>query len=165
MDELHRCNSEEVERVTREMQDEDLDEVYSFLMGPHLKRLEIARKENIIAELRRCLLPGAIRYDKDRVQSTPSDQLSETMAKIDEMEKQVARLRADRSALIIQVNSMIEKLENDIERAVLTEWYINRERPSLIAENIGYSERQMYRYKNDGVRHLARILKDVSECQ
>ncbi len=46
------------------------DEVYDFLMGPHRKRLEIARKENIIAELRSCLLPGAIRYDKDRVQSS-----------------------------------------------------------------------------------------------
>ena len=59
------------------------DEVYDFLMGPHRKRLEIARKENIIAELRSCLPPGAIRYDKDRVQSSPNDQLSDTMAKID----------------------------------------------------------------------------------
>lgn len=147
------------------MQDEELSEVYDFLMGPHRKRLEIARKENIIAELRSCLLPGAIRYDKDKVLSTPSDQLSETMAKIDEMERQVEDLKAERSALIIRVNNMIEKLDNDIERAVLTEWYINRTKPSRIASNIGYSERRMYHYKKEGVQHLAQILKDFSELQ
>ena len=134
-------------------------------MGPHRKRLEIARKENIIAELRSCLLPGAIRYDKDRVQSTPGDQLGETMAKSDEMERQVEDLKAERSALIIRVNNMIEKLENDIERAVLTEWYINRTKPSRIASNISYSERRMYHYKKEGVKHLAEILKDFSELQ
>lgn len=147
------------------MQGEDLSEVYEFLMCPHRKRLEIVRKENIIAELSSCLLPSAIRYDKDKVQSTPRDQLSETVAKINEMERQVEELKAERSALIINVNNMIEKLDNDIEKAVLTEWYINRTRPSRIAGNIGYSERQMYRCKREGVRHLAKILKDVSECQ
>lgn len=141
------------------------DKVYDFLMGPHRKRLEIARKENIIAELRSCLLPGAIRYDKDRVQSSPGDQLSDTMAKIDEMERQVEALKAERSALIIRVNTMIEKLENDIERAVLTEWYINRTKPPRIASNVGYSERRMYHYKKEGVKHLAEILKDFSELQ
>lgn len=147
------------------MRDEELSEVYDFLTGPHRKRLEIARKENIIAELRSCLLPGAIRYDEDKVQSSPRDQLSETMAKIDELERQVEALKAERSALIIEVNNVIEKLENDIEKAVLTEWYINRTKPSRIASNIGYSERRMYHYKKEGVQHLAQILKDFSELQ
>lgn len=144
---------------------EELSEVYDFLAGPHQKRLEITRKENIIAELRSCLLPGAIRYDKDKVQSSPRDQLSETMAKIDELERQVEALKAERSALIIEVNNVIEKLENDIEKAVLTEWYINRTKPPRIASNIGYSERRMYHYKKEGVQHLAQILKDFSELQ
>lgn len=87
------------------------------------------------------------------------------MAKIDEMERQVEALKAERSALIIRVNNMIEKLENDIERAVLTEWYINRTKPSRIASNVGYSERMMYHYKKEGVKHLAEILKDFSELQ
>lgn len=147
------------------MKDEELSEVYDFLTGSHRKRLEIARKENIIAELRSCLLPGAIGYDKDKVQSSPRDQLSETMAKIDELERQVEALKAERSALIIEVNNVIEKLENDIEKAVLTEWYINRTKPSRIASNIGYSERRMYHYKKEGVQHLAQILEDFSELQ
>lgn len=144
---------------------EELDEVYDFLMGPYHKRLEIQRKESLIAELRSCLLPGAIRYDADKVQSSPSDQLSEVMAKIDEMERQVETLKVERSALIVEVNNMIEKLENGIERSVLTEWYINRTKPSRIASKIGYSERRMYHYKKEGVLHLAQILKDFSELQ
>lgn len=147
------------------MQDEDLREVYDFLMGPHRKRLEIARKENIIAELRSCMLPGAIGYDKDRVQTSPIDQLSETMAKIDEMERQVEELKAERSAMIIRVNEMIEKLDNDTEKTVLTEWYLMRTKPCIIAKIIGYSERRMYQYKKSGVQHLGKYLKDFSELQ
>ena len=99
------------------MESEELDEVYDFLMGPYHKRLEIQRKESLIAELRSCLLPGAIRYDADKVQSSPGDQLSEVMAKIDEMERQVGASLAVMTAAgtptaqaTTQLNSLIAEL-------------------------------------------------------
>ena len=50
-----------------------LDETYDFLMQIRRKEIIIRRKESQRDELRACLLPGAIRYDRDRVQSTPTD--------------------------------------------------------------------------------------------
>ena len=50
-----------------------LDETYDFLMQIRRKEIIIRRKETQRDELRACLLPGAIRYDRDRVQSTPTD--------------------------------------------------------------------------------------------
>lgn len=141
------------------------DEVYRLLMAPHWKGLEIARKEKVIAEIKSCLLPGAIRYDKDRVQTSPSDQMSEVMARVDEMERQVEVLKAERSSLIIKVSDTLEKLSDDTEKTVLSEWYINRTRPEEISRIIGYSSRHMYRYKKEGIQHLCDILKDVSKCQ
>lgn len=141
------------------------DEVYRLLMAPHWKGLEIARKEKVIAEIKSCLLPGAIRYDKDRVQTSPSDQISEVMARVDEMERQVKELKAERSRLIIKVSDTLEKLSNDTEKTVLSEWYINRTKPEEIMTIIGYSSRQMYYYKKAGIEHLCDILKDCSELQ
>lgn len=53
-----------------------LDETYDFLMQIRRKEIIIRRKETQRDELRACLLPGAIRYDRDRVQSTPTDILT-----------------------------------------------------------------------------------------
>ena len=49
-----------------------LDETYDFLMQIRRKEIIIRRKETQRDELRACLLPGAIRYDRDRVQSERS---------------------------------------------------------------------------------------------
>lgn len=43
-----------------------LDETYDFLMQIRRKEIIIRRKETQRDELRACLLPGAIRYDRDR---------------------------------------------------------------------------------------------------
>lgn len=142
-----------------------IHEVYKFLMGPHQKSLEIARKEKVIAEIKGCLLPGALRYDKDRVQTSPEDIMGKTMARVDELERQIEALRTQRSAMILQVHDAIERLDSDIEKLILTEWYIKRTKKNDIMKLLGYSDRHMFRYKNSGIRHLYEILKDVSECQ
>ena len=54
-----------------------LDETYDFLMQIRRKEIIIRRKETQRDELRACLLPGAIRYDRDRVQSTPTDKMAD----------------------------------------------------------------------------------------
>ncbi len=134
--------------------DEELGPVYDFLMKPHRKKQEIRRLEETIEELRSCLLPGAIRYDRDSVQTSPSNQLEETVAKIDEMERRLERLRQERAALIIEVNATIDKLEDPVERSVLTFYYVNRYKPEEVAELIGYSERWMYKVKKEAVMKL-----------
>ena len=45
----------------------DLNETYDFLMQIRRKEIIIRRKETQRDELRACLLPGAVRYDRDKV--------------------------------------------------------------------------------------------------
>lgn len=56
-----------------------LDETYDFLMQIRRKEIIIRRKETQRDELRACLLPAAIRYDRDRVQSTPTDKMADVI--------------------------------------------------------------------------------------
>lgn len=136
------------------MENEELGAVLDFLMQPHRKKQEIRRLEETIEELRGCLLPGAIRYDKDSVQSSPKNQQEETIMKIIDLEEKLERLRDERAALIIEVNAAIDLLEDPTERSVLTFYYVNRYSPYKVAELIGYSERWMYKVKKEAVFKL-----------
>lgn len=66
-----------------------LDETYDFLMQIRRKEIIIRRKETQRDELRACLLPGAIRYDRDRVQSTPTDKMADVIVRVDELDREI----------------------------------------------------------------------------
>ena len=136
------------------------DNVYKFLNAPHRKRMEIRRKEKVIEELRFSLLPRAIQYDADKVQSSPEDQLSKMMARISELEDDIKRLKVEHSKLIIKVSNEIEKLDDDIQKIVLIEWYINKTHIQNIMKDVGCSERSVYRHKREGVKKLRQIINN-----
>ena len=69
--------------------------VYEFLNAPRwteeeLKKAEILKEEQIMA-----LQPGAIRYDGVKVLSSPSDNLSERMNDVYELDKAIDTLKAE----------------------------------------------------------------------
>lgn len=58
-----------------------LTETYEFLWQIRKKETVIRRKEAQRDELRACLMPGGVSYDRDRVQSSPKDSMTEVMAR------------------------------------------------------------------------------------
>ena len=129
-----------------------LDETYDFLMQIRRKEIIIRRKETQRDELRACLLPGAIRYDRDRVQSTPTDKMADVIARVDELDREIEQLRREKATLAI------EKLEDDNEKTVLTEFYIARAPMTEVADAINYSVRRAYHFRKMGVTHLGEVL-------
>lgn len=136
----------------------DLNETYDFLMQIRRKEIIIRRKETQRDELRACLLPGAIRYDRDKVQSTPTDKMSDVMARVDELDREIEQLRREKASLIIEIGDAIEKLEDDNEKTVLTEFYIARAPMTQAADAINYSVRRAYDFRKRGVIHLGEVL-------
>ncbi len=127
--------------------------------------MQVRRTENAIKrkqlrreELKSCLLPGAIRYDLDKVQTSPKDKLTEIMAKVDELDRQIEELMQEKAMLIIEIGEAIERLEDDNEKAVLTEFYIGRVPMEKVAALINYSPRRAYHFKKQGVIHLGEVL-------
>lgn len=136
----------------------ELNEIYDFLMQIRRKEIIIRRKEMQRDELRACLLPGAIRYDRDRVQSTPTDKMADVIARVDELDREVEQLKHEKAQLILEISNAIEKLEDDTEKVVLTEFYIARAPMSQVAETIHYSIRRAYHFRKTGVTHLGEVL-------
>ena len=70
-------------------------DVYEVLEGPNrLRRLIKSKKEKRL-ELIMSLFPGAIRYDKDKVQTAPSDKMSDIMASVDDLDNEIADLKEE----------------------------------------------------------------------
>lgn len=136
----------------------DLQSTFDYLMQIRKKEYAIKRKELRCEELRSCLGAKAIRYDVDRVQSTPTDKVSEILCKVVDLEAQIEVLMQEKAMLIIEIGDAIERLEDDNEKTVLTEFYIGRVSMAQVAEIINYSIRRTYYFRKQGVIHLGEIL-------
>jgi DNA-directed RNA polymerase specialized sigma24 family protein len=110
-------------------------------------------------ELESCLLPAAIRYDKDKVQTSPEDQMSKIMAEISELEDQMKSILLAKAERIEDINNTIHSLESDEERTALTMRYINRIPVADIAEAMGYSIKRIYQFMDKGGTEISRTLK------
>ena len=60
----------------------ELNEGYRWLSRPRAVDSKIRRLESKIEELRTCLEPNAIRYDAEKVNSSPDDMTSKIFAEI-----------------------------------------------------------------------------------
>lgn len=96
----------------------------AFLRRTRLEHIEVAKLQSKLEYLKKSTLPGGIRYDKDRVQTSPSDKISDIMADIGDIEME---LEADIKNLlddIIKARNLIKKLSSPLERCVLTMYYL-----------------------------------------
>ena len=69
------------------------DKVYEFLNGPKFTAEKKKKKKRKRTERLLAMVPGAIRDDTPRVQSSPSDRMSEIMGEVDELDQEIEDLR------------------------------------------------------------------------
>lgn len=76
-----------------------MEDILRFLKQIRTKRRELGVLQRTMAELRFMLLPSGIRYDKDKVQTSPEDKMSELVEELMSIESQeqmqIVRLKAD----------------------------------------------------------------------
>lgn len=133
---------------------------YSFLNSArvlHLKWLRLKAKHD---ELESCLLPAAIRYDKEKVQTSPDDPMSKIIAQVIELESEMKRVQFNKAKQINKIDKAISSLESAEERTALTMRYINRVAVTDIADTMGYSEKRIYQFMDRGGAQIAKGLKD-----
>ena len=105
-------------------------------------------------ELQSCLLPAAVRYDKDKVQTSPEDRFGDTAAAVADLDAKITELQKRKARLVITISDAIEHLEDDREKTILTAYYIRRLSMETIADRVGYSVAHTYRLRRAGVSHL-----------
>ena len=63
--------------------------VYKLLTKPRKIRGQIKKAEAEMEGLKLSMLPGAIRYDKDKVQASPQDPMAQYAVRLDELERKI----------------------------------------------------------------------------
>lgn len=135
-----------------------VSETYKYLESVRRIESEIRKQQLKHDALQSCLLPKAITYDKDAVQTSPEDKMSEIAAEVADIETNLQTLAVTKYRTINDVNESINKLDSDAEQTVLIWHYVVGRSIPYIAARIHYSERQTYRIKRRAVRNLANKL-------
>lgn len=133
--------------------------VKSFLYRVKREMREVQIKQMQIAQIRSSLLPSGIRYDVDKVQTSPSDPMIRVMARIDEMEREIAGDFEQMQADFSDARKMIESLEDSRERSVLTLYFLTPgvERMDDVSCMISYSRSRTYEIYNNAINHLSEM--------
>ena len=144
------------------------DEVYEFLTMPKKTKLQIRSKQMQIEDLRLQMLPGAIRYDKDIVQSSPEDPMLKFIVRVDELERDIEGLKqqyVDEQKLISEA---IEMLEDKREQVVLICRYVSGDSYDEIAAELSLSVDRVFQIHRSAVYTMVDIvdkMKHYSELQ
>ena len=97
----------------------ELQDTYDFLLGPRRIADAIWRKDLRRQELRSCLLPSGISYDKDPVQTSPEDSMARIMAEVDELDQQIDTLRRSMAMEILRISRVIDQMDDPREATVV----------------------------------------------
>ena len=122
-------------------------------------------QESIVDELRHSLDPQAIRYDRDKVQTSPEDPVAKLMVRLDEKLNRIEQLRVERSRKMLDIDCVLDQLEDDNERTVLTHWYLLGESEETVSGAVPCSARKMYMIKSEGLQHVEDILTGNKSLQ
>ena len=134
-------------------------QAFEFLNSVRVLHLQWLRLKAKHDALESCLLPAAIRYDKDKVQTSPDDTMSKVVSEIADLEKEMSRVLKCKARQVERIDKALKSLESEEERTALTMRYINRISIADIAESMGYSEPTIYRFMRQGGANLIKHIE------
>ena len=130
------------------------DKVYEFLAAPKETAAKIRRKRRQRAEKLAGMLPGAIRYDLPRVQSSPSDRMSQSAAEVDELDREIEELKALKRQQRQAIIDVVESLENkDAGRCIILH-YVDGLKWADVARAVHRSESTVFRWQREAVQDI-----------
>lgn len=134
-------------------------DIKTFLYRIRKEFAEIKNTQDEIEQMRASLLPAGIRYDSDRVQSSPTDRMSNRIAAVQDMENnltaQIEQLRDDQLA----ARYVISRLDDPCERQVIECYFLSIRRPTMeqVASMMNYSMDSCWKFYNrafDSFTHM-----------
>jgi hypothetical protein len=130
--------------------------VKQFLYSIRDEYKEIEELKMRIEELGTSLLPQGIRYDKDRVQTSPTDMTTDRMSELGDYEAMLQRklVRLNRRRMIAQIK--INVLTDSRQRQILDLYFLSDRRYKMadVAALVGYSEEQTYRLYHRALKNM-----------
>ena len=136
------------------------NETYTYLNQVRSIQKRLEERKMQLEFLESKLMPGALRYDTPKVQTSPSDQMSTVGAEIFDVQKEIDTLSDTLIAQLHDIEGTIDQLDNETERTVLKMYYLSCVNSPSIAKALGYSDDGIYTMRRRGARKIEKILKN-----
>lgn len=101
---------------------------------------------------------GAIRYDKDHVQSSPKDFLSMAMDDILKIEKQIEEKEADLEELKGKAYAIVRQIPQTDHRIIIEWYYLNGLSMIATADKMSIAERTAYYLRDDALDSFGKAM-------
>ena len=102
---------------------------------------------------------GAIRYDKDRVQTTPEDFIVEAMNDIIRIEKQIEKEEREAEKKKDKAYSIVRKMDQAEQRIIIEWYYFNGLSMIDAATRMNIAERTAYYLRDDALEGFGKKMK------
>ena len=139
----------------------DISKGTKLLIQPRQLEIKIKRLEYEIEELRTMLEPNAIRYDLDKVKTSPKDTMSEIFARIDKLERELMQTREKKKEAFLKISRMLSELPESPEKTILYGFYLHRLSMETIAKDLNYNVKWCYKLRIKGIKQLKEIDDEI----
>lgn len=132
----------------------DVREGKAILSEVRVIEAMIRRKLLQAEAIKASLLPRAIRYDGDKVQTSPRDPVLGVFERLDELNEEIDELARQKQRAIIRTIELIERVDGNLEKEVLTAFYVNEEPARKIARRMSFSRDSIYKIIRRAIERL-----------
>lgn len=136
------------------------DELYNILMEPERLARQIKRKKLEIEAIEAAVYPAGIRYDRDKVQTSPrDDQIPSVIAKTEQRKEDLKRLTERYNTAMDNRSRLLDKIDQEAADIILAKLTGHCHWDEL-ERKFHYSRRQLGRIYSRGLNDLenARLL-------
>lgn len=134
----------------------DPNELHDIFDRPRQIKYQICVVNSQITNLEDCLLPGAIRYDRDKVDTSPSDRMPQIMAEIGDLSVKLKRLEDELFEAQKKVKDICNSVDNDLERTVLLMRFIGCQTFEQIGVALDYDKSGAWRIYDRAIAELTK---------
>ena len=156
------CVLEKTEGKHMEEQVKSMEEVKQYLNSCLSAKREVEQLETDIAYFRAEKM--SVRHTLDGMpRGSDHKDLSEYIVKLEELEKKLLRARYKRVAIYTQIFDQIEKMEDDMERELLTYRYLKGHTWEKVADEMYLSYGYCHKVHNKALEHFASVCTSSTE--
>lgn len=135
------------------------DRLYQILTAHSRLSAKLRREKETLQQIKETAeSSSAIRYDSEKVQTSPTDPIIRYMIMIEEQEARVMEIQDQIRKADNRVSDLFQTLSED-QSEVMTELYIHRLSAESVRLKLSMSRSSVYRYRSEAIRILERRLK------
>ena len=134
--------------------------IYDFLNEPRRIKSQIVVAEKDLADLRLSMYPSAVRYDTDKVQSSPTDPMARYAERVDELQRRIKQLQIQYLEARDEIANVAVHLEYKQQEVIMLR-YVARCSWRMIAFELGCTEDWVFKLHRKAVKNLEKKYPDL----